>query len=169
MTDEQKRKVYKDAFGKEYNDAKRKLHPLPLDMAYDIAIAKIKERLEYLRGEIEAERIAYGEIAELQSLANYIEKDDVLLLEWAGVSEFPVEEIVFGSVTNSKWYKYEDVGYYYRLVAGTLQATAILDDGSMIEDDRFDVDFDLLEGDIWEGKLLSDRLKEIGEELTKKD
>ena len=44
----------------------------------------IQKRLEYLRGEIEAERISYGEIAELQSLARYIKKDDVQLREWAG-------------------------------------------------------------------------------------
>lgn len=48
---------------------------------------KIKKRLEYLRGEIRAERISYGEIAELQSLAKYIDKGDVELLEWAGVKE----------------------------------------------------------------------------------
>jgi hypothetical protein len=48
---------------------------------------QIKERLEYLRGEIKAERISYGEIAELQSLAEYIEPGDVVLLEWAGVPE----------------------------------------------------------------------------------
>lgn len=44
-------------------------------------------RLEYLRGEIRAERISYGEIAELQSLAEYIEPGDTELLEWAGVPE----------------------------------------------------------------------------------
>lgn len=49
---------------------------------------EIKERLEYLRGEIENERISYGEIAELQTLKEYIEKGDVVLLEWAGVPEF---------------------------------------------------------------------------------
>jgi hypothetical protein len=49
---------------------------------------KIKARLEYLRTEIEAERISYGEIAELGSLAEYIEDDDVQLLEWAGVPEY---------------------------------------------------------------------------------
>ena len=49
---------------------------------------KIKERLEYLCGEIEAERISYEEIAELQGLAAHIEAGDVLLLEWAGVPEF---------------------------------------------------------------------------------
>jgi len=48
---------------------------------------QIKTRLEYLRGEIEAERISYEEIAELQSLAEHIDKGDVLLLEWAGVPE----------------------------------------------------------------------------------
>ena len=51
-----------------------------------------KDRLEYLRGESEAERISYEEIAELQSLARYIEPGDTLLLEWAGVSEFPEDE-----------------------------------------------------------------------------
>ena len=46
-----------------------------------------KQRLEYLRGEIEAECISYEELAELQSLAGYIDKGDTLLLEWAGVPE----------------------------------------------------------------------------------
>lgn len=52
---------------------------------------KIKKRLEYLRTQIEGECISYGEIAELQGLAEHIEKDDVVLLEWAGVPEFPEE------------------------------------------------------------------------------
>ena len=47
----------------------------------------IKKRLEYLRQEIQAERISYGEIAELQDLKDYIEEGDALLLEWAGVPE----------------------------------------------------------------------------------
>lgn len=54
--------------------------------------SKIKERLEYLRGEIEAERISYEEIAELQSLVEHIEPEDILLLQWAGVPEFPETE-----------------------------------------------------------------------------
>ena len=49
-----------------------------------------KERLAYLRSQIEAECINYEEIAELQSLIPYIEPSDVLLLEWAGVPETPV-------------------------------------------------------------------------------
>ena len=43
---------------------------------------KITERLEYLRAEIRAERISYAEIAELESLAQYIDANDVELLEW---------------------------------------------------------------------------------------
>jgi hypothetical protein len=49
----------------------------------------IQERLEYLRGEIMAERISAGEIVELQSLAEHIDDGDTLLLEWAGVPEEP--------------------------------------------------------------------------------
>ena len=44
-----------------------------------------QKRLEYLREQIEKECISYGEIAELQSLAQYIEAGDVVLLEWADV------------------------------------------------------------------------------------
>lgn len=47
----------------------------------------IKNRLEFLRGEIEAERIGWAEIEELQSLADHIEPGDTLLLQWAGVPE----------------------------------------------------------------------------------
>jgi hypothetical protein len=50
--------------------------------------AEIEKRLEYLRGELRAERISYGEIHELQSLAKHINPGDVELLEAAGVPEF---------------------------------------------------------------------------------
>ena len=49
-------------------------------------------RLEYLRGEIDAERISYGELAELHSLAEFINPGDTQLLEWAGVTEFPDDD-----------------------------------------------------------------------------
>lgn len=55
------------------------------------AQALVKDRLEYLRGEIEAERISWGEISELQGLAEHIDPGDVQLLEWAGVPEFKEE------------------------------------------------------------------------------
>lgn len=48
----------------------------------------VKQRLEELRVELRAERISYGELAELQSLADLIEPGDVELLEAAGVPEF---------------------------------------------------------------------------------
>jgi hypothetical protein len=44
-------------------------------------------RLEYLRSQIDAEQISYGEIAELQGLTAAIDPGDVQLLEWAGVPE----------------------------------------------------------------------------------
>lgn len=46
-----------------------------------------KKRLEYLRGEIEAGRISYGEISELIDLKEYIEPGDMVLQEWAGIPE----------------------------------------------------------------------------------
>lgn len=52
-----------------------------------IANKTIQKRLEYLRGEIEAERISYGELSELQSLAAYIDSDDLLLREWVCIPE----------------------------------------------------------------------------------
>lgn len=52
----------------------------------------IKQRLEYLRGEIIEQRISYLELVELQDLADYIQEDDVELLQWAGVEEFPDNE-----------------------------------------------------------------------------
>lgn len=52
---------------------------------------EIKQRLEYLRGEIRAERISYSEIYELQSLKEHIEDGDIELLQWAGVDEFEEE------------------------------------------------------------------------------
>ena len=48
-----------------------------------------KQRLEYLRGELRAERLSWGELHELQCLAPYIKPDDVELLHAAGVPEFP--------------------------------------------------------------------------------
>lgn len=47
----------------------------------------MKQRLEEIREEIRSERVSIGELIELRSLVDYIEKDDVELLEWAGVPE----------------------------------------------------------------------------------
>jgi len=50
-------------------------------------MTKQQKRLAYLRQQIEDECISYSEIAELQSLKDHIDPDDVVLLEWAGVPE----------------------------------------------------------------------------------
>jgi hypothetical protein len=54
------------------------------------------ERLEYLRGELRAERLSWGGVLELQDLAAHIETGDVELLEAAGVSETPDLELDLG-------------------------------------------------------------------------
>jgi hypothetical protein len=53
---------------------------------------EIKARLQYLKKCVIDENISYGEIAELRSLAKYIDKGDTQLLEWAGVPEFPPDK-----------------------------------------------------------------------------
>ncbi len=63
------------------------------------------KRLEYFRGELRAERMSYGEIAELQSLIEYIEPGDVELLEPAGVPE----EIAYDGEAIKQWLKKEEV------------------------------------------------------------
>jgi hypothetical protein len=54
-----------------------------------MATDNVAARLEYLRTQIRAESISYGELSELQGLADRIESGDVELLEWAGVPEYP--------------------------------------------------------------------------------
>ena len=54
--------------------------------------SEIKQRLEYLRAELRAGRMSYGEIVELESLIPHIDPGDVELLEAAGVPEFPESE-----------------------------------------------------------------------------
>jgi hypothetical protein len=53
----------------------------------------VAARLEYLRGEINNERISMSEVAELQGLAEHIDPSDVQLLEWAGVPEHPEADV----------------------------------------------------------------------------
>jgi hypothetical protein len=48
-----------------------------------------KMRLQDIRESIKNESVSYGELTELEGLAKqgYVEKDDVLLMQWAGVPE----------------------------------------------------------------------------------
>jgi len=57
-------------------------------MNMNFKTSTMKERLEYLRQELRAERISLDELIELQSLVPHIDSDDVELLEAAGVEEF---------------------------------------------------------------------------------
>ena len=50
-------------------------------------LKEIKIRLEVLRREIRNEGISYEELIELQSYVEHIDKDDVELLQWAGIGE----------------------------------------------------------------------------------
>ena len=45
VSDEQKRKIYKKAFCKEYNDKNRKQVELPLDIAYQVALNKLNKEV----------------------------------------------------------------------------------------------------------------------------
>ena len=68
--------------------------------------AYVKRRLEELREEILAERISYGEIAELESLKQYIDPSDVELLQWAGVPEFEEDEDNYAKGGKFKGFKF---------------------------------------------------------------
>ena len=60
---------------------------------FDAVDAK-KERLEEIRESIQDENVSYGELVELQELTEFIEDDDVELLEAAGVPEFVKDELI---------------------------------------------------------------------------
>jgi hypothetical protein len=68
----------------------------------------IEDRLEYLRGELRAERISQGELMELQGLVDYIDPGDVELLEAAGVEEvipqpdIPIETPTFDEADKTR-------------------------------------------------------------------
>jgi hypothetical protein len=53
-----------------------------------------KERLEEIREELDNESISYGELVELQELTEFIDENDVQLLEAAGVPEFKEEPTI---------------------------------------------------------------------------
>lgn len=55
------------------------LHPEHIRKRFAYTPENIRERLESLRGELRAERISYGELAELQSLVAFIPADDDLM------------------------------------------------------------------------------------------
>ncbi len=56
-------------------------------------------RLEELRTSLRSESISWGELYELQTLAHLIDRDDVELLEAAGVPEFPETLVTASGIT----------------------------------------------------------------------
>lgn len=54
---------------------------------YAWEVATVEERLEYLRRQLQDERISTDELLELQSLARHIKPGDVELAEAAGIPE----------------------------------------------------------------------------------
>ena len=58
-------------------------------------MSDVTEALDYLRGEIEAERISMGEIIYLEGMAEegLIPEHDLVLLQWANVPEFGEERV----------------------------------------------------------------------------
>ena len=95
---------------------------------------EIRDRLEYLRGELRAERISWGELAELQALAPHIDPGDVELLEAAGVPEHEDED---GGITA------EGLALGHRYVMGNVNAycpQCSLEQGVAVLDCDYDID-----------------------------
>lgn len=69
-----------------------------------IAAKTPRDRLEELRAELRAERMSYDELAELQSLAAYIDAGDVELLEAAGIPEGATHPDVWRYAENAPEY-----------------------------------------------------------------
>jgi hypothetical protein len=81
--------------------------------------------------------------------------------------------MIFGNKTNENWYPYEDMGSYYKLENGVLLFAPMLENGEIDESNGFindgEVDWNLLEGEyVTPEKLITDRLTEIGYELSVK-
>lgn len=73
--------------------------------------------------------------------------------------------------TNSKWYFYEDMGSFYKLVEGELWFAEV-EDGAPKNEEGDPVDFDIVAGgfvDFRGEKLVTDRLREIMAELEEKE
>lgn len=105
-----------------------RMNSIPFADAYNAEFIRL--RLEYIRGEIEAERVSTGELIELQGLADHIDKGDVLLLQWAGVPEHDDVDKVWtreelDAVIN-KWFP-ERLGTFYLEGSNELAAIETMD------------------------------------------
>lgn len=94
-------------------------------------MSELTERLEYLRGEIEAERISYSDLYELRGLGGLglIPEGDLVLREWAGLPHFIV---TLQHRTPDRPYVIFDQEYY---VAGDSELEAEAEAFDMAEED----------------------------------
>ena len=97
---------------------------------WDAGVQRVLEnRLEYLRGELRAERISYDEIAELQGLVRHIKPGDVELLEAAGVPE----QVLGNGTPDSKWQwmdnAYGPMGWFSDVQKAEYEGTAEFTNG----------------------------------------
>ena len=77
--------------------------------------------------------------------------------------------MIFENKTNKKWYAYEDMGSYYKLIGGSLRFCPMNKDGTR-DDNVGEVDWELLEGErLSSHKILTERLEEICRELLVKN
>ena len=106
-----------------------------------------RERLAAIRESIETESVSWGELAELQGLADDIDPGDVLLLEWAGVPEILGEH--WGNNNMSDYPTFEE---HYQLVRRAALAVIRDWDRAVLSDIAASVDElrELLDGAIIE-------------------
>ena len=96
ITDEEEDVVMEQIFtpvlpcvGHEVESVKDEMESIDnLIAAQNMVLDFKKERLEEIREELDNESVSYGELVELQDLTEFIEEDDVQLLEAAGIPEF---------------------------------------------------------------------------------
>lgn len=102
-------------------------------------MSSIDERLDYLRGEIEAERISLGELVELEDLymQGLIPEHDLVLREWAGDPENlePTDEFIIGSGFGAgrKAYRYEVRAYTAEIARARIPGDFLVHDATEIE------------------------------------
>lgn len=83
--------LYRDFIEAAFTEAEREVIK-PAASYVDSEKSQILERLEEIREAIQQEYVSYEEIAYLQDHAEYIDPSDTLLLEWAGVPEYPEDD-----------------------------------------------------------------------------
>ena len=93
---------------------------------------KIKRRLEAIRKSIQNENVSYGELAELQSLSQYIDSNDIELRQAASIPEFEDEDEEYakgGSIKkgNYSYIPQEEIDYLVTEYGKKIDGSKLLD------------------------------------------